>query len=288
MYPANVAYHRASSVAEAVELLAENEDSKLLAGGHSLIPLMRLRLASPASLIDVGRIAEIQGISVCGDCVCVGALTTHSTLASSCDLQSACPIVPEAAALIGDPAVRNRGTIGGNLAHADPASDLPTVAVALGATIKATGPNGKRSICAGDFFQDLMTTALDDGEVMTAVCLPAIQAGQGMAYAKMLHPASRYAVVSAAAVVTVEDGRCAAASVAVGGVETAPAKASSVEAALTGNALDAGVIACASAAVADDLAGDAIDDVFASGEYRRAMAEVYVRRALTSAAERAG
>ena len=288
MYPANVAYNRASSIAEAVELLAENEDSKLLAGGHSLIPLMRLRLASPASLIDIGRIDELRGIFNEDGTVCIGSLTTHAELASSCDLQSACPIVPEAAALIGDPAVRNRGTIGGNLAHADPGSDLPTVAVALGATIQAIGPSGERCIAAGDFFEDLMTTALGENEVMRAVHVPSIQAGQGMAYAKMLHPASRYAVVGAAAVVTVEDGRCTAASVAVGGVEPAPARASSVEAALVGNALDAGAISCAAAAVADDLTGDAIDDVFASGEYRQAMAAVYVGRALTSAVERAG
>ena len=149
-------------------------------------------------------------------------------------MQSCLPLVSEAAALIGDPAVRNRATIGGNLAHADPASDLPTVAVALGATMQATGPNGDRCIAAGDFFEDLMTTALGDDEVLTSIEAPEIQGGQGSAYAKMLHPASRYAVVSAAAVVTVSDGQCTAASVAVGGVEATPAKACSVEAALVG------------------------------------------------------
>ena len=288
MYPANVAYHRASSVAEAIELLAENEDSKLIAGGHSLIPLMKLRLAAPSALIDIGRIDSLKGTSCEDGTVRIGALTTHSTLASCSDLQSCCPLVSEAAALIGDPAVRNRATIGGNLAHADPASDLPTVAVALGATIQATGSNGDRCIAAGDFFEELMTTALDDGEVLTSVQAPAIQDGQGTAYAKMLHPASRYAVVSAAAVVTASDGQCTGASVAVGGVESTPAKACNVEAALVGSALDACSIESAAKAVADDLTGDAMDDVFATGDYRRAMAEVYVRRALTSAAERAG
>ena len=252
MYPANVAYHRASSVAEAIELLGENEDAKLIAGGHSLIPLLKLRLAAPSALIDIGRIDSLKGIS-CGDgSVRIGALTTHSTLASCSDLQSCTPLVSEAAALIGDPAVRNRGTIGGNLAHADPASDLPTVAVALGASVQATGPNGDRCIAAGDFFEDLMTTALGDDEVMTSVEVPETK-GQGTAYAKMLHPASRYAVVSAAAVVTASDGKCTGASVAVGGVEAKPAKACSVEAALVGSSLDACSIESAAKAVADDL-----------------------------------
>ena len=288
MYPANVAYHRASSVAEAIELLAENEDSKIIAGGHSLIPLMKLRLAMPSALIDIGRIDSLSGTGCEDGTVRIGALTTHSTLARCSDVQACLPLVSEAAALIGDPAVRNRATIGGNLAHADPASDLPTVAVALGATIQATGPNGDRCIAAGDFFKDLMTTALGDDEVLTSVQAPQIQGGQGTAYAKMPHPASRYAVVSAAAVVTASDGQCTAASVAVGGVEATPAKACSVEAALVGSALDACSIDKAAKAVADDLSSDAIDDVFASGDYRRAMAEVYVRRALTCAAERAG
>ena len=287
MYPANLAYHRANSVAEAVALLAEIEDSKLLAGGHSLIPLLKLRLASPAALIDISRIEGIRGITRENDSVRIGALTTHSELASSADLRAACPLVSEAAALVGDPAVRNRGTIGGNLAHADPGSDLPTVAVALGAAIEATGPNGSRAIAAGDFFEELMSTALDDGEVMTAVRVPAIQQGQGTAYAKMLHPASRYAVVGAAAVLTVAGGRCTAASVAVGGVESTPVKAASVEAALIGSALDSDSIAQAAKAVAADLTGNAIEDIFATGSYRKAMAEVYLRRALTAAAQRA-
>ncbi len=287
MYPANLAYHRANSVAEAVALLAEIEDSKLLAGGHSLIPLLKLRLASPAALIDISRIEGIRGITRENDSVRIGALTTHSELASSSDLRAACPLVSEAAALVGDPAVRNRGTIGGNLAHADPGSDLPTVAVALGAAIEATGPNGSRAIAAGDSFEALMSTALDDGEVMTAVRVPAIQQGQGTAYAKMLHPASRYAVVGAAVVLTVAGGRCTAASVAVGGVESTPVKAASVEAALIGSALDSDSIAQAAKAVAADLTGNAIEDVFATGSYRKAMAEVYLRRALTAAAQRA-
>ncbi len=288
MYPAKVSYHRAGSVAEAVQFLADNEDSKILAGGHSLIPLMKLRLAGPAALIDIGRIDGLRGIARENGTVRIGALTTHAELASSSDLEAACPLVSEAAEMIGDPMVRNRATIGGNLAHADPASDLPTVATALGASINATGPGGDRSIDAADFFQYLMTTALGDDEVMTSVEVPAIGAGQGMAYAKMPHPASRYAVVGAAVVVTVSGGRYTDASVAVGGVEPTPVKASSVEAALVGASADAGTIAAAAKAVASDLTGEAIGDVFATGEYRRAMAAVYVARALTAATERAG
>ncbi len=288
MYPAKVSYHRAGSVAEAVQLLADNEDSKIIAGGHSLIPLMKLRLAGPAALVDIGRIAELKGVSRENGTVRIGALTTHAELASSSDLEAACPLVSEAAEQIGDPAVRNRATIGGNLVHADPASDLPTVATALGASINATGPGGDRSIAAADFFQDLMTTALGDDEVLTSVDVPATGAGQGSAYAKMPHPASRYAVVGAAAIVTVSDGRYTAASVAIGGVEATPVKASAVEAALVGASADAGTIACAAKAVASDLTGDAIGDVFATGEYRQAMAAVYVARALTAATERAG
>ena len=279
MYPAKVSYHRAGSVAEAVQLLADNEDSKIIAGGHSLIPLMKLRLAGPAALVDIGRIAELKGVSRANGTVRIGALTTHAELASSSELEAACPIVSEAAEQIGDPAVRNRATIGGNLVHADPASDLPTVATALGASINATGPNGDRSIAAADFFQDLMTTAVSDDEVVTSIDVPATGAGQGAAYAKMPHPASRYAVVGAAAIVTVSGGRYTAASVAVGGVESTPVRASAVEAALVGASADAGTISAAAKAVASDLAGDAIGDVFATGEYRQAMAAVYLAKA---------
>src|SRR5215467_4793150 len=177
MFASSFDYYRAKSVAEAGELLRKNPGAKLLAGGHSLIPLLKLRLASPAALIDIGRIAELRGISANSGVVRIGALTTHAELAASPVIRDACPALAEAAKMIGDPAVRNRGTIGGNVAHADPASDLPTVLVALNARLVAEGPNGKRTLDAADFFQGMMVTALEQHEILTAIEFPAHSAG---------------------------------------------------------------------------------------------------------------
>ncbi|MXY22974.1 MAG: xanthine dehydrogenase family protein subunit M [Acidobacteria bacterium] len=287
MFAANFDYYRASSVADAGRLLAEHPGAKLLAGGHSLIPLLKLRLAAPSAVIDIGRIAELRGISAGGDGLRIGALTTHAEIAASSDVQQHAAALAEAASQIGDPAVRNRGTIGGNLAHADPASDLPTVLAALGATLSVVGPGGERSIAADGFFQGLMMTALGENEVLTAITVPAA-GGAGSAYAKFPHPASRYAVVGAAANVTASNGTCSGASVAVGGLTPAPVRCAGVEGALSGQALTAEAIAAAAEAVAGDVGEDLIGDVFASAEYRKAVASVYVRRALTAAAERAG
>ena len=288
MFPAQLTYHRAGSVAEAVQLLSDNEGAKLLAGGHSLLPLMKLRLASPAVLVDIGRIEALKGISASGGGITIGALTTHAEIASSDLVQQHAPVLAEAAALVGDPAVRNRGTIGGSVSHADPASDQPTVLTALGATFNVTGPNGDRGIAAADFATGLLENALNDNEVLTSISVPSVPSGAGSAYVKFPHPASRYAVVGAAAILTVSGGTCSSASVAVGGVETTPARASSVEAALAGSDLGDAALDAAAAAVGGDLNGDPMGDVFASAEYRRAMAAVYVRRALGAAAARAG
>ena len=288
MYAANIDYHRASSVAEAIRVLQDHEEAKLLAGGHSLIPLLKLRLAAPLTLVDIGRIADLKGIEASNWTVRIGALTTHAEIASSATLKESCPILAEAAAMIGDPQVRNRGTIGGNVAHADPASDLPTVLTALGASFNVTGPGGERTISVSDFFEALLTTALDDHDVITSVDVPASQAGQGMAYSKFFHPASRYAVVGAAAVLTVSGGTCSAASVAVGGLVPTPTRAPSVEGALQGNAVTDDAISEAAGKVSDDVGGEAMGDIYASADYRTAMASVYVGRALKSAAERAG
>ena len=288
MFPAQLTYHRAGSVAEAVQLLSDNEGAKLLAGGHSLLPLMKLRLASPAVLVDIGRIEALKGISASGGGITIGALTTHAEIASSDLVRQNAPVLAEAAALVGDPAVRNRGTIGGSVSHADPASDQPTVLTALGATFNVTGPGGDRSIAAADFATGLLENALNDNEVLTSISVPSLPSGAGSAYVKFPHPASRYAVVGAAAILAVSGGTCSSASVAVGGVETTPARASSVEAALAGSDLSAAALDAAAAAVGGDLNGDPMGDVFASAEYRRAMASVYVRRALGAAASRAG
>lgn len=290
MFAAEFEYRKAGSVAEAVQLLSDHPEARLLAGGHSLIPLMRFRLARPEMLIDIGGIADLKGIAVSGDTISIGALATHAEIAAAPEVRQANGLLAEAAGGIGDPAVRNRGTIGGNLAHADPASDWATVLTALGATVTAQGPGGSRTIAAADLIEDAFVTALAENELITAVSVPALAANQRAEYAKMAHPASFYAVVGGAVVVTLDgdgDGaRCAAASVAVGGLTPRPVKAPAVEAALTGAALTADNIAAATANLGDDLAAagvDIIGDVYASAEYRAGVAPVEVKHALLHA-----
>lgn len=284
MYAPEFDYYRASSVSEASSLLRKHPGSKLLAGGHSLIPLLKLRLAAPAAVIDIGRIRELKGITVDGGTVRIGAMTTHASLAASPELAEKCPALAQAAAGIGDPAVRNRGTIGGNIAHADPASDLPAVLVALDARLIVQGPEGKRTLNAGEFFQGMMTTALQEHDILTAIEIPARPKGQGSAYIKFAHPASRYAVIGVAAVLTGSGGKCSAARVTVGGMVPKPLRASSVESALAGQELSAENIASAASQLSKDLGDDVLGDIFASEQYRRSVAPVWVKRALTQAA----
>ena len=403
MYTPEFDYHKAGSVAEAIELLGSHPDARLLAGGHSLIPLMRLRLARPATIIDIGGVAELKGISINGDTIRIGALTTHGEIASSHAMRNANPMMAEAANGIGDPQVRNRGTIAGNIAHADPASDWGTVLTALEASIEVQGPNGSRTVAVEDFFQGPFTTALADNEVITAIQVPALTShvhnggnghgheepaaeaydhghghpheepaaaahdhghdhpheerpltrkdhghdhpaaqdhghdhpheepaaaaqdhghdhpheepaaaahdhghghpheepaaeaqdhghehgpnladihGEVGEYAKMAHPASFYPVVGGAVIVTIENSRCTAARIAVGGLVPKPLRARSVEAALTGKELTEANISEAVSHLADDLGDDIIGDIFASAEYRRVMAPVEVKHAL--------
>jgi aerobic carbon-monoxide dehydrogenase medium subunit len=288
MYAAQFEYHRASSLSDARRLLAAHPGAKLLAGGHSLIPLMKLRLAAPPAVIDIGRIPELRGITVSGGTIRIGALTTHAELAASQELRRGAAALAEAAAIVGDPAVRNRGTIGGNVAHADPASDLPTVLVALDAQIHAMGPRGERAMAAADFFTGLMSTALGDDEILSAVTLPVPGRGHGSAYAKFAHPASRYAVVGAAAFVVIGGGTCSTVRVAVGGLVPRATRAPSVEKALAGQRPGDAEIAAAAARLDSDLGNEVSGDIFASGDYRRAVAPVYLRRALSAAVARAG
>jgi carbon-monoxide dehydrogenase medium subunit len=283
MYPPKFDYYRASSVDEAIALMQEH-GGKFLAGGHSLIPVMNLRLADPGALIDIGRLDSLKGISVEDGMVKIGALTTHAMVAASPDVPRA---LSEAASMIGDPQVRNRGTVGGNVSHADPASDLPTVLTALGAKFRIAGSGGMKTIDAADFFTGLFETALGEDDLLVGVGVAAEGAGTGSAYAKLFNPASRYAMVGAAASVTVANGTCSAASVAVGGLTAKATACPSVAAALVGKALDADTIAAAAAAVANDLDDDIIGDMHASADYRRSMAPVFVKRALMKAAERA-
>ena len=286
MFAAEFEYRRAGSIAEAVQLLADNPDAKLLAGGHSLIPLMRFRLARPELLIDIGGIANLRGISVSGDTINIGALTTHAEIAASAEVQQANGLLAEAAGGIGDPAVRNRGTIGGNLAHADPASDWATVLTALGATVSAQGPSGSRTIAVADLVEDAFATALAENELITTVSVPTLAANQRAEYAKMAHPASFYAVVGGAVVVTMDGNRCTAASVAVGGLTPRPVKAPTVEAALTGATLTMDSIADATARLSDDLNASGVNiigDVYASADFRASVAPVEVKHALLHA-----
>ena len=287
MYSPEFDYHRARSVAEAQQLLAANPGAKLLAGGHSLVPLLKLRLAAPTALVDIGRVPELRGIARHGDDIRIGSLTTHAELAASADLRSSAAALAEAAATIGDPAVRNRGTIGGNIAHADPASDLPTVLVAMDARIVVADPKGERTILADTFFTGIMSTALREDEILLAVHVPASTRGQASAYEKFSHPASRYAVVGAAAVITVQGGKCSGARVALGGLLPHARRATAVEQALIGHAATDDVIAQAAKQVVAELGDDVTGDIYASAEYRAAMAPVFIKRAVTTAVLRA-
>jgi aerobic carbon-monoxide dehydrogenase medium subunit len=287
MYSPEFNYYRAGSVAEAGDLLRKNPGAKLLAGGHSLIPLLKFRLAAPSALIDIGRITELKGVSVKGGTVRIGALTTHAELAASAELRDHCPALAEAARHVGDPAVRNRGTIGGNVAHADPASDLPTVLAALEARFVVSGEAGNTTVPASGFFRGMMATALGEHDLLTAIEIPARQRGQGAAYVKFTHPASRYAVIGVAAAVTVSGGTCTSAAVAVGGLVPRPMRAPALEKALAGQALGAETIAKSAPLVAHDLGDDILGDIYASAEYRKAIVPVWVKRALTAAAGRA-
>ena len=286
MFAAEFEYRKAGSIAEAVQLLADNPDAKILAGGHSLIPLMRFRLARPETVIDIGGIAGLKGVSVSDGTIRIGALTTHAEIANSAEVERSNGLLAEAARGIGDPAVRNRGTIGGNLAHADPSSDWGTVLTALGASVHVQGPSGSRTVDASDFIEDAFATALADNEIITTIMVPRLAANQRAEYAKMAHPASFYSVVGGAVVVTMDGDRCTAASVAVGGLTPRPVKAPAVEAALTGMQLTADNIATATAHLGEDITAAGVDilgDIYASAGYRAGVAPVEVKHALMHA-----
>ncbi len=287
MYSSDVDYYRATSVADAVSMLKKNKGAKVLAGGHSLIPSMKLRVANPTMLVDIGRIKGLSGIKAGKKEVKIGALTTHATVAASSDLKTACPILAEAAAVIADPQVRNRGTIGGSLANSDPAADYPTLMIALNATITVTGSKGTRDIEAAKFFKDLFTTALKSDEIVTSVSVPAYgnMPGMGGAYLKHRHPASSYAVVGVAAMLGVEKGMITRAVVVVGGITANPMHAKAVEDALMGmEPTQANIAAAADMMDIEATMGDS----YASSEYRAHLAKVMAKRALMLAAQRAG
>jgi len=287
MHPSDFEYYRASSVAEAIKLLKKKKGARLLAGGHSLIPAMKMRVAEPAALVDISRIKTLAGITASKSSLKIGAMTTHTTIANSPVVKKHCAILAEAASLIGDQQVRNRGTIGGALAHADPAADYPTVILALDATLTAAGVKGKRQINIEGFFIDLFTTALKKNEMLTTITLPTYSKGTGGAYIKHAHPASGYAVVGVAALVTVKNGACAKVSVTVGGITPNPYHAAAVEKALLGKTVNESTIAAAAVYAAEGVKYPMGDEVYASGDYRKHLAVVLTKRALLKAIERA-
>ena len=286
MYPSPFEYHRAKSAQDAVALLGKyGDEAKLIAGGHSLLPLMKLRFAQPRHLIDVCRIPELSFIREEKGVVSIGAATPHAALETSALLQKHLPILSEAAAQIGDPQVRNVGTLGGSLAHADPSADLPAVVLALRAELVVLGPRGNRTLSAEDFFLELMTTALKPDELLTEVRFPAQAKGSGGAYEKYPHPASRYAVVGVAAQVTLAGGKVSAASIALTGLGTVVHRAKAVEAALLGKPLDEATLNSAAAKATEGLKLRA--DAALPEPYRRSLAVTFTARALARAAKRA-
>lgn len=289
MYPPEFEYERADSVDEAVQLLVDNagRDVELLAGGHSLLPTLKSGLASPDMLVDIGDLDELRGVESSDGSTTIGALTPYADLVADDGLWDTSTGVAEAASLIGDVQVRNAGTVGGNIAHADPASDLPASVLAADATIHARGPDGDRAIAADDFFTGMYGTALAENELLTAVEVPHQSNGTGSAYAKKPSPASGYALVGVAATVETNGDGVESARVAVNGAVDHAVRLPGVEDALSGGPLSEEAVATAAEQAHDDLDGEALmDDVQASGEFRKQLVEVYSREAINLATER--
>ncbi len=287
MYTAPFEYHTPGSVEEAIALLQQYEDeAKLIAGGHSLIPVMKLRFAQPAHLIDIRRIPGLAGIREDGDALVVGALTTYRQLADSELLRRRVPILAETAREVGDMQVRNLGTIGGSLAHADPAADMPATVLALDATIRAVGPNGSRTVAVDDFFVAMMTSALEPDEVLTEIRVPLPPERTGGAYEKYAHPASGYALCGVAAVVTLGgQGRVERARVALTGVGLKATRATATEQALAGQEPSAETIERAAQRVTDGM--EIRTDNPGSEGYNAHIAQLYTKRAIERAVARA-
>ncbi len=287
MIPAQFDYLTPKTIDEAVALLAEHpDDAKILAGGHSLIPAMKLRLATPQILIDIGRINDLSYIREEGGQIRIGAMTTHYNLEASDRLREICPLLPECAAQIGDVQVRNKGTIGGSIAHSDPAGDWPAAVIALGAEMVAVSAAGERVIKADDFFVDMLTTALDPGEILREIRISTPTGRFGHSYMKVPQPASGFAVVGVAVnLARDQNGACQSASIGITGVASKAYRASEVEKALVGSALDEQAIASASAHATDGVSVNG--DLYASDAYRRHLAQVYTRRGVEAAASRA-
>jgi carbon-monoxide dehydrogenase medium subunit len=283
MIPAKFDYVKPGSVDEAVRALAEgSEDAKVIAGGQSLLPLLRLRLSYPDLLVDIGGIDELRGVSDHGDSLVIGARTTHYQVVHDPLIGEHCGILAEAAGTVADPAVRHRGTLGGSLAHGDPAGDLPAVAVALGATLIARGPGGEREIAASDFFIDYLTTALEPGEILTGVRVPKLGADWGYRYEKFHRTAQAWAIVGVAALARRSNGHVAEARVGLTNMGSVPVRASAVEAAAAGAEATRDALNAAAASAADGTEPPA--DLHGAPDYRRHLARVLTGRALAAAA----
>jgi carbon-monoxide dehydrogenase medium subunit len=284
MIPAQFDYIVPKTLAEAVTLLSERpDDAKVLAGGHSLIPAMKLRLSQPQVLIDIARIKDLSYIREEAGQIRVGATTTHYQIESSDRLKSICPLLPEAASYIGDVQVRNKGTIGGSLAHADPAADWPAVVLALGAELVAASKKGERVIKADDFFVEMMTTALEPGEILREIRITLPKGRLGQAYRKVLQPASGFAVVGVAVSLALDqNGACQSAGIGITGIASKAYRAAHVEKAVVGKMIDKQLATTAAAHAADGV--NANGDLYASADYRRHLAQVYTARAIQAAA----
>jgi len=278
MYAAEFDYVRASSIDEAISIKGANDDSSFLAGGHSLIPAMKLRLSTPQKLIDISGLDQLKNISKNGSYISIGALCTHKQCAESEIILSGCPALSDAASVIGDPHVRNKGTIGGALAHSDPQADYPGAVLALNASFVLKGPSGERTIDAADYFTGLWETALGENEILTEVRIPLDSANANSCYLKFPQPASRYPYVGCAVAMDNSGGNCSEVRVGFSGVAESAFRDSGVEDAIRGQALKDETIAAASSKAAEGRT--VLSDYFVSEEYRRAMAQVYAKRAM--------
>lgn len=283
VFPTPFNYHRADSVSDAVAALEQNPDAKILAGGHSLIPAMKLRLAAPDALVDISRIAALREIRL-DDEIHVGAMVTYDEIRDHTEIAALLPIFPEAINVVGDQQVRARGTLGGSIAHADPAADLTAVFEALNGRVKVTGPSGEREIAAEDVFLDLWTTSLEPNEVLTDIIIPRPVAGTRMAYAKHSHPASGYAVVGVAVVLPLSNGTVSDARIVITGATSKPTRAKGAEVILNGQQPSVTSIANAASAASEGL--EINGDNYASVEYREHLVGVMTRRALERAVSR--
>jgi len=282
MIPAAFDYHAPTTVEEALQLLATSgDDVKILAGGQSLIPVLRLRLAAPEVMIDLGKITELRGIRDDGDALVIGAMTPHSEVASSPLVRQHATVLAEAAETVADPQVRHRGTFGGALAHADPAGDLPAPVLALGAELEIAGPGGRRTVPAAEFFQGLFATAIGEDEILTQVRVPK-HTGWGGHYEKFTRVAQQWSIVAVAAAVRAEGGSIAEARVALTNMGAVPIRAHAVEQALQGQPATAQSVAAACAAAAEGT--DPPTDLNGDADYRRHLAGVLTRRAVLAAA----